>query len=129
MRELPTMVLLAVGLFEDAAVFLPDGSSLGFRSGGDSAVFVAEEGLKHLLIDWKGWTRPLEDVHVIIGHDHTMSNLFIGAGMRQGFVVAHLKAVTLWQAVTRLAEKSGRKKRNRITQGKGLRVDKAWWDQ
>ncbi len=102
-REFPTGVHFAVGLFENAAITFKDGASFGFGTVGDRAVFVAEEGLEHLVVDGEGGTLLLEDVHVIVGHEHARSNLFVGAETRQRFVGSQIKAVAWWQATVALA--------------------------
>lgn len=78
-REFPAVVDVAVGLLENAAIFLQDGASFGFGAVGYSAVFVSEEDFEHRIAEGEDWTLLLEDVHVIVGHVHALLNLFIGA--------------------------------------------------
>ena len=95
-REFPALVQLTVGLLKFAAVFLKNGASFGFGAVGNSAVFVSEEHFEHLVAEGEDWTLFLEDVHVIVGHVHAFSNLFVSACTGQGFFEGQFKAVARW---------------------------------
>lgn len=78
-RELPSVVYLAVRLLEETAISLKDGASFGLWVLRHGAIFAGEEGLEHLASEWEGWALLLEDIHVVIGHGHAASNLNISA--------------------------------------------------
>lgn len=81
MREFPTVVHVAPGLFEDAAITLKGSAEFGFGAFGGGAVLVAEESLEQLSVDGEGGAFFLEDVHVIVGEDDAGGDLFVGAGV------------------------------------------------
>lgn len=94
--EFPTLVELAVCLFEESAVFLQDSAAFGLGTGRGAAVFVAEEGLEHLLVDGEGGAFFPENVHVVVGHVDAAGHLFFSTGAGKGLKHGHLKAVALW---------------------------------
>ncbi len=79
MREFPAIVDIAPGLLEDTAVFLKLCASSGFGTVTRGAIAITEEEFEHGIVEGKDRAPLLEDVHVVIGHDHAFSDLVVGA--------------------------------------------------